>query len=541
MLKKFKGARKRAIILCAVFCISFSLCVLRLIYIQNSLLAQVADAQFTRSLVLGETRGYIYDRNMKPLVNIETEEKTVLLTNAKTNGIIKNKYNFNENEIKNGILISFAENINAEDGEYIRNFYNVNRYSDESLCRHIIGYLDSSGMGVCGIEKAFEKILDEASGKLKAFYGANASGFALAGEGIDIIDENYDSPAGLSLTIDKDIQRIVEKALNNSDITSGAAVIMDVNTFEILAITSVPYYDPLDVASSLNDENLPFLNRAFCAYPAGSVFKPFVAAAALENGWNISESFECKGYLQIGGNTFRCFNSNIHGKEDLNLAIEKSCNTFFIDLGLKTGVKKLIETVEKFGFGTKTQFCSTLIAEEGNLPEAGSVTSDSQLANLCFGQGELLVTPVQLAAAYSVLANGGTYKEPVLLKELIDDNKKVYGYYKSETEYEAVKKETCELICTALYNNMINGTGVNGASDIVTSAGKTATAQTGKYDSDNNEQLCTWFAGFFPFDEPKYSVVVFNEKGSTASVDCAPVFREIIEEITKLQGVQEVF
>ena len=81
---------------------------------------------------------------------------------------------------------------------------------------------------------------------------------------------------------------------------------------------------------------------------------------------------------------------------------------------------------------------------------------------------------------------------------------------------------------------MLNGTGTAAASDFVTAAGKTATAQTGRYDDEGNELLCTWFCGFFPFENPQYTIVVFNEEGSTASVDCAPVFRYCIEEIFKL-------
>ena len=125
-----------------------------------------------------------------------------------------------------------------------------------------------------------------------------------------------------------------------------------------------------------------------------------------------------------------------------------------------------------------------------------------------------------------------------MLKELIDDKGEVYGYYKSETEYNAISLKTCETVNTALYNNMLNGTGVNGNSSLTASAGKTATAQTGRYDENGKEILCTWFAGFFPYEEPLYSVVIFNENGSTASSDCAPVFKAVMEGIIKYQGVQ---
>lgn len=490
--------------------------------------------QFSKSLTLAETRGYIYDRNMLPLVNTQKTDKTIYITDVYPKSSEANA----ENEAVNGLIITSSFENDTEDTEYIKKFYDVSRYAENQLCTHVIGYVNSDGTGVSGIEKAFDRILNEASGTLKAVYGADAGGKALAGKGIELVYDNYDSPAGISTTIDREIQEIVESALENSDIKQGAVVVMDVNTFEIAAMASVPEFNPENVEISLSDEELPFLNRALNAYPAGSVFKPFIAAAAIENGWNFTETFYCNGYINLGSNTFRCYNSNVHKNEDLNSAIENSCNTFFIDIGINTGAEKIIDTVKKFGFGKSTEFCSTLTASAGNIPEAESITSDSQLATICFGQGEILVTPVQLAAAYCVLANYGTYKEPVLLKELIDDEGNIYGYYKSETEYSAVDRLTCEIINPTLYNNMLNGTGVNGSSDFVTSAGKTATAQTGRFDENGREILCTWFAGYFPYEEPLYSVIVLNENGSTASIDCAPVFKAIIEGITTSRGVQ---
>lgn len=527
--------KKRSQILCIFFAILFFSCSVRIADIQNRSYSDVADMQFSRSLTLAKTRGYIYDRNMVPLVNTVKNNKTVYIKE------VYPEIKAESNNVGNGLIISSAADIATEDTEYLKNYYNVSRYSDEQLCTHIIGYVNSEGFGVSGIEKAFDRLLNEAAGTLKAKYGADASGKALAGKGIELVNENFDSPAGIITTIDSEIQYITEKALEKSDISEGAAVVMDVNSFEIIAIASVPEFDPANAGIYLDDDTKPFLNRALNAYPAGSVIKPFIAAAAIENGWDHTSSYYCNGYINIGSNTFRCFNSNSHKNEDLNSAIENSCNTFFVDIGLKTGADKITEALKSFGFGNGTEFCSALYSAKGNIPDASSVTSDSQLATLCFGQGEILVTPVQLAAAYCTLANGGTYKEPILMKELIDDNGSIYGYYKSEISYRAVKSKTCEIINTTLYNNMLNGTGEKGSSMSVTSGGKTATAQTGRFNDNGKEVLCTWFAGFFPYENPVYTVVILNENGSTASIDCAPVFKEIIEGITLIRGVQQEF
>lgn len=522
------------------FCLLNGICAIKILKIQNSSISDVADMQFSKTVVLGETRGYIYDRNLSPLVNCEKNSKYVVLVNPGNKSIIENVLSEDGGELNNGLCVSLDGENNFTEDDYIKKYYSIERYSDNDLCTHITGYINSDGVGVCGIEKAFDKILDDAKGKLSVSFEANGYGAALAGKGLDIQKDNYDSPAGVVLTIDKNIQEITEKAMLESDIECGAAVVINVNTFEIEAICSIPAYKQTDIAASLRNPDLPFVNRAFSAYPVGSVFKPFIAVSAFENGCSFSETYECNGYITVGGNTFRCYNRNIHGELDINMAIEKSCNCFFIETGLKTGAEKIIETAENFGFGKSITFCSTLQSSSGNLSNALSITSQAQLANLCFGQGDLLATPVQLAAAYAVLANGGEYKEPTLLKELVDDNGEVYAYYKSETAYRAAAQDVCDMINTCLYNNMLNGTGMNGAPVNTTSAGKTATAQTGKYDDNGNELLCTWFSGFFPYENPVYAVAVMNEKGSTASSDCAPVFKDIAEGITEYLNDQKV-
>lgn len=530
---------RRAWALFLVVALMFSLCLAKILLIQNSPWVDEAVNQSEKTVLLSQTRGYIYDRNGLHLVNSEKKNSAVILVTPENKDLIQTLTG--EKNIKNGLCIITDSVQDVSVNEYTKSYYTVSRYSEKPLCSHIIGYINSDGIGVCGIEKAFDRILDDGGGELILKYNSSAQGTALAGSGIEIYDKNFDSPAGIVLTIDKNIQKITEEAMKNSEIICGAAVVINTSTFEIEAICSIPCYDPNNVAVSLSDEKLPFINRAFSAFPVGSVFKPVVAAAALENGMNVSHQTECKGYIETGGNIFRCYNFNVHGRVDINLAVEKSCNCFFIETGLDTGAENLIRTAENFGFGKENRFCSTLAGESGNLPFYKSITSDSQLANLCFGQGELLATPVQIAAAYAVFANGGIYKTPVLLKSLINDDGEAYAYYKNNVETAVIKKRTAEIINTCLYNNMLNGTGINGVPYNTTAAGKTATAQTGRYDENGHEILCTWFAGFFPFEEPLYAVVVMNEKGSTASEDCAPVFKKIAEGITEYLNGQKGF
>ena len=543
MKKRVDAARRppkiwnrRVVALFAVICAAFAGLTVRLAVIMTGLSADTAAAQNTGRILLGETRGCLYDRNGLPLVNTGEKHLAVVLccdatlpaVNALLGGTDELK------RIRAGSVIVRATETEIAESDCVKNVTLVTR-EGAGLCRHLLGYTDGDGQGVCGLEAAFDDVLRQASGRLYAEVTRDARGQALAGDGVRIVSENYGSPAGVKLTVDSRVQRIAEQALAASSVTRGAVVVQDCRSGELLAVASVPVYDPADLEPSLTDEALPFLNRAVSAYPAGSVFKPFIAAAALEAGMNLSDIYDCRGTTVAGGREFRCFNGNVHGGETLNEAIAHSCNCYFIRLGLAAGAEQVINTCAAFGFGRACGLFPGDGSRRGWLPASEEIRSDAQLANLCFGQGELLVTPVQLAAAYSALANGGVYKAPYVLKELIGDDGRAYGFFLPDTEeYRALSGDHCRVIGRALYRNMINGTAAGGRPANTTAAGKTATAQTGRLTEDGSEQLCTWFAGYFPYTDPRYTVVVFNEYGRSAAVDCAPVFKEIAEKIMDL-------
>lgn len=540
-MKKHKYMKRTVALFCSV-CILFAALLGRIAYLQNSSLSSVADTVGEKTIEIGESRGYIYDRNYVPLVNNSKLNFAVVVSGAETADIVRELLNENSTDgISDGFFIVTQTETPVRETKWSQNIEIIQRYSDNVMLPHIIGYLDYEGNGVCGIEKSFNKILDSHSGKLKISYTVDARQQAVAGDGVKIINENYDSPGGIVLTADSEIQQISEEALADGGIETGCAIVLDVASSQILALVSLPEYDINNLSDALNDSNRPFLNRAFSAYPAGSVFKPIVAAAALENGIMTKSDFSCAGTMNINGQIFSCYNKTAHSQENLSDAVCNSCNTYFIELGLRTGKEKICDICKKFGFGTSIELTSELVSVAGNLPLSDEITSDAQLANMCFGQGELLVTPLQLAAAYCVFANHGVYTEPYILKELVNDAGEKYAYYKSEVQYQAVSDDVCTIINECLYKNMLDGISQDGNPSYTTAAGKTGTAQTGDFSNNGEERLCTWFAGFFPYENPQYVVVVFNENGSTGSKDCAPVFRQIADNITKLRGVQEEF
>ena len=511
----------------SVVCVLIACLLGRLAYLQTGANTAVSDATETRKTELGVSRGYIYDRNLMPLVNTRTYNVAAVLLNDRTLGLVEGVADL---QTAQQTCVTFASEEPVPESLFSTNISLVKRYTPEQLCPHLIGYIDGSGRGVCGIEKSFDRILDQASGRIGVTYSTNALGQAIAGEGIRVENVRYNDPSGVVLTIDARIQRITEAALRGSGIKQGAVVVLDVATAEILALASVPAFDVTNLATSLKDEALPFLNRALSAYPVGSVFKPFVAAAALENGDALPTDYECTGQTDVDGVVFRCYRGTSHGTIGPEDAFCRSCNCYFIDLGQTLGAGTILNVCSDCGFGMQQVLTGDIIGAAGNLPDGENLPS-GELANLCFGQGVLLATPLQLAAAYNTLACGGIYRAPSLMKALVDENQSEYAYYKNETEYRALSQDTCRQINACLAENMTDGTGKNGAGTLFTAAGKTATAQTGKYGYDGTEQLCTWFCGFFPYEAPAYTVVVFNERGESAAEDCAPVFREITEQI----------
>ncbi len=519
MKKNRKVFAKRPVSMFAVVCLLLAAVTGRTAYIGGKLsYPAAANSVSTRSCTLGESRGKIYDINMKPFYPYEEKTVCVRLSSSAGGGCFA------------AVEVSDGENT---DTEYRSEAVTLTQITSENTsCGHIIGYTDGSGYGVCGIQRAFDRILAEGSGSVTAEYSVNALGQPIPGAGVVITDENYDSPAGVVLTVDLRIQRIVEEALENSDIECGACVVLRPSSGEIAATASVPTYDVGSLSEALGDSRKPFLNRALCAYPVGSVFKPFIAAAAVSDGDDPDAVYTCTGSVQVGDVTFNCYDCRHHGEITLTGAIENSCNCYFIEKGLASSPETLYGTCSAFGFGKGIRLFSGAESTAGNLPSCDENTQRGMLANLCFGQGELLASPLQVAAAYGALANGGTYIEPYILKYLVDGEGEKYAEYRTETTETAAQPEVCRRINEALYMNMLEGTGKNGSTELCSTAGKTATAQTGEYDENGRERLCTWFAGFFPFESPEYAVVVFNENGSSAAADCAPVFKEIVENIT---------
>ncbi len=486
----------------------------------------------TRSVVLSTSRGMIYDCNMKRLVNNSSRYLTVCLpTTDSLNSISESITAEEKNAIYENMtagktsILTTAEIFNEP---HLKSIEITDRYSYNQPCVHLIGHLDENGDGAMGLEKAYNSYLSQQIGELRAVWGVDALNHILYGNGIETKSNNYLSPAGIQLTINLDIQQIAENVLAEFNIEKGAAVVMDSETTEILACASVPEFNPLDLSSAMNNADSPFINRATTPYSVGSVFKPFVATVAIEN--NISFIHNCTGSIEVNGTTFNCSDSTAHGFVNMTSAMEMSCNTYFIALGQKIGSEKLLSLCADFGFGKSAELADNMYLKSGKLPTTESITSPQALANLCFGQGELLVSPVQMAVAYCAFANDGYYRPPTLMKGIVDNNGEIIQKVKLPDACRIISESTAKHIDEILESVVTNGNAKRAYSKFAECHGKTATAQSGWYEN-GVEINHTWFCGYFTANNRKYVAVIFKEDGISGSVDCAPVFKELAERV----------
>lgn len=526
--------KKRAALILSIISLFF-VCLGARIYslTQRNVAVQYSESAF--SIDVCTVRGTVYDCNMKPLTNAENECFASVKPSENAVSELKEfvegaEYANAVERILNGKPIVLPLDEYRASTSSISTFSVPRRYEKNQLACHIIGYLNSEGRGISGIEKAFDEKLFSVQKTAYVRFRSDARGRIM--NGCDAEISGNEAPlGGVVLTIDKDIQRIVEKALHNSGIECGCAIVIEVGSGAIRACASMPTFDPTNIAKSLSDENAPLINRAFSAFSTGSVFKSVIASAALENGID-DFSFNCEGSVDFSGVTFNCHKEEGHGVLKLEDALVYSCNTFFSSLAQRIGSEKIVDIARKFGFGEADNPAYSIFTASGNLPSADELDSAASRANISFGQGALTATPLQICSMTAAIADGGIYSEPYLVIGEIDENgsrTEIRGY--SERR-QVISKETADFLCMALRKVVTDGSGKKAGSEIVETSGKTATAQTGRFDEEG-EIFNAWFSGFFPSDEPRYAVTVMLENGGEGASSAAPVFKEIADNIAK--------
>ncbi|WP_343256325.1 penicillin-binding protein 2 [Ligaoa zhengdingensis] len=505
---------------------------------QGESLAQVARSQSTYTLEVAHTRGMIYDCNLVPLVNTRMEYRAAVLPSPEAvstmQRLMPDREAFLQKlEEQKPVVLRAAADTQANSA--VRVFEVPRRYAAVPTAVHVIGHLQD-GVGVYGIEQAYNDFLEENGGVIEVRYAVDATGRPLSGEAPEVIDTTAEPKPGLVLTLDERIQEIAEKAAKKHVNNKGAVVVMDCNTGAIKAAVSLPAFDPDNVAASFEKADTPFVNKAFSPFNVGSSFKLVVTAAALENGIEPG-AFECTGQIDVEGQIFRCNNHDGHGWVDLPRALQVSCNPYFIHLAERVGGETLRETAMQFGFGRSNQLAEGIESAAGNLPEPDELLNPADVANFGFGQGVLMATPVQLARMVSVFANGGYLVSPRLVEGVSDaSGTAVEQAAPRFASNRIIREETARRVRELMITVVEEGSGQRAKPEVGGAGGKTASAQTGQYydEERTNEIVEAWFVGFYPAQQPRYTIVVLAQGADSGSTYAAPVFKEIADGIANM-------
>lgn len=505
---------------------------------QGENLAQAAVRQSTSLLELGSSRGTIYDRHGKPLVN--RSYQTALAVSPTPEGMELLRQLLPKEELAEALevlrqgrpmVVRSSRWLPYPLAEGAAAFQLPVRYSGTQPAVHLLGYVDESGHGVTGVEKGYDALLREMGGSVYARYFVDANRSAVEGTASQVVDQRTAPRGGVVLTLDRGIQECAEQAMEA--IPKGAAVVMDVKTGELLAMVSRPSYDLSRMEDSLEAADSPFFNRALGAYNVGSTFKLCVAAAALEQGYGTGYSHQCVGYYQLGEQKYHCHYRYGHGSLTMPEALEKSCNPYFINLGMHVGGNALWSMAYGMGFGSPVRLAEGVTAAAGDLPPVGELQGGN-LANLSFGQGGLTATPVQVAQMVSSIANGGYSVTPSVYLGTTQDGGNIQDRREEKGPSRRIMSgSTAAALREMLIGVVEHGSGTHARPDRGGAGGKTATAQTGVFRGEE-EVLHGWFAGFYPAQDPRYAIVIFAEGGGEGSELPARTFASLCNGIARL-------
>lgn len=514
-----------------VMMLLFLSCALRTAAVVRGSYGDMQREQTSLKISLGIQRGTVFDCNMVPITN--RESYTVAAVNPLSRAIACAEAIAEENSaeeiasLREGKAAVLRVKRKTEcDGVAYATLYNHS--ASDMPAVHLVGYVDSTGHGVCGIEKAYDDFLYNEK-PTQAVFSVSGSGSVLCGIAPEF--ENLIQPysGGVVSTIDVNIQGIVEAAAKK--FTCGAAVVSEISTGKLRAYVSLPDFDPTDISASLSAEGSPFLDRVCTPFSVGSVFKPCVAAAALESGKG-AFVYNCTGSTYIIDRSFNCHKRDGHGEVDLQRALAFSCNTFFYNFAQYTGARVIYKTASALGFGSRLLIADNMTCPAGVLTEPAALENAAQLANLSIGQGSLLLPPLVMLNLYSAIGGGGLYYVPSAVEGRLENGRLIPYNYGRPTR--AMSAETAQTLLSQLATVMTEGTAVGAEPRLVKAAGKTATAQTGRFDQAGREITNGWFCGVFPLEAPKYAVVVMSEGASAASD--AEIFAEIADGITALEN-----
>ena len=445
-------------------------------------------------------------------------------------------------------------------------------YANGQLAGHILGYAGRAGrmpdgpmqnnellwpdaVGREGLEQSFDDQLQGKNGQYNISFDPSGK---KSSEQISIPPQpGYN----VITTLDADLQRLCEKTLEKG-VKRGAMVIIDPNNGDILAMASWPNINPNwfiptiseEAFKALNDDpNIPLIPRAYrSAYPPGSVFKVATGLGALqEKVIAIDDEFSCPSSMEIGRINFRNWKKTDGGSLNFCDALTQSCNTWFYQVGIKMGSRRIAESATRLGLGTRTGI--PLAAEAGGriptdeyMKKAhGRRMYDGDCASFAIGQGDVEITPLQMAQAMATVGNGGTLYQTRLVLQVQSIDGQIVNAYPIRARGElGIEPRIMKEMRKAMSQVVSSRSGTAGKASVpgVQVAGKTGTAQWGP---KNKERTAAWFAGFAPADKPRYAfaAVYESEVGNSASVHggthAAPLIGKVLREVFKDEAKAE--
>jgi Cell division protein FtsI/penicillin-binding protein 2 len=423
-------------------------------------------------------------------------------------------------------------------------------YPNDNFLSQVLGFTNIDGQGQEGIESEYEK-------ELKGISGTMVMQTDMLGRQLPFDVSKINAPVNgnnITLTIDDKLQIYLEKALEkavaDNKAKSATAIIMDPKTGEILAMSSKPDFNPNDPRNPKNFKSTQDMleawkNRAVAVtFEPGSVFKLITAVAALDQKIvDDSTRFNDPGYLDVAGHRIYDWNRRNNGVQDFAEILQNSSNVGFMQLGIQLGKDKLYKYIDDFGLGQKTGI-DVKFEETGykvSIDKVGPV----ELANIAFGQG-IVVTPIQLTAAYAAIANGGKMMVPHLVKSI--DSTDQNGNVTSRNEIQP--KVSRQVVNESIANKMLGyletvvtvGGGHGAYVDGYRIAGKTGTAQKAENGEYPKGKYVSTFVGMAPVDNPQYVVYVSVDEPDPsnyyASHVVAPVSGQIFKDIFTIKNIQ---
>ncbi len=525
----------------------------------NKMLTARAAEQWTRDLPINAKRGTITDCNGASLAESYSSydvyvRASMVKEPVKVATLLANSIGLNYEEtfkkvtnvlvseslIKLQVESSVAKKlIDANLSGIMLSENNKRYYPYGDLLTQVLGFTTIDNVGQAGIELYADKYLKGTKG-----YALEESD--VHGVKIDNTLSTYIPAidgAQVSLTIDVNIQRVVEDALNvlcvEQKPKTATAIVMNPNTGEILAMSSKPSFDlnspPRDDVATLlsNVKNLSIVD----VYEPGSTFKVLTTATALEEKVTTpTEGFYDPGYRMVDGEKIKCWKLIGHGQQTMTDGLCNSCNSVFVDLALRLGTEKMYSYFSKYGFGEKLGV--DFIGEASGILMNKDSAKRVDLARMGFGQA-VAVSPIQLINAICSVVNGGNLMQPYFIKSIKDVNGNLIARNNPKVINKTISEQTSETIRYMLEQVLIKGNAISAFMPGYRVSGKTGTSQ--KYeDGKIVQKYVSSFVGAYPADKPEYVVLVVADEPSAGnyfgSVVATPYAKLIFEGIVKYRG-----